>query len=152
MKSLPLKPLSITSGNARPITNPSHTTPSGTSHWSPLSSVVKYQEEGNLRKGFAWLMISHHCSSSKDFREGTQTGLGGVLLTGLLLMAFSACFLIEPRTTSLRAALPPLTMSWALPYQLVIKKTSYSLAYLQPISWRPFSPSVEAVSSLLTPA
>lgn len=40
---------------------------------------------------------------------------GGVLLTGLLHMAYSACFLIEPRTN--RPGMAPLTMVWALPHQ-----------------------------------
>jgi hypothetical protein len=52
----------------------------------------------------------------REVRIGIQTGQepggrsscrghGGVLLTGLLLMACSACFLIEPRTTNPRVAL-----------------------------------------------
>jgi hypothetical protein len=50
-----------------------------------------------------------------------------VLLTGLLPMACSACFLIEPRTTS--PGLAPPTMGWALPHQSIIKKIPYRLAY-----------------------
>jgi hypothetical protein len=38
-----------------------------------------------------------------------------VPLTGLLSIAFSACFLIEPRTISPRMELP--TIHWALPNQ-----------------------------------
>ena len=49
------------------------------------------------------------------------------LLPGLLLMACSACFLIEPRTTS--PGMAPLTMGWALPYQSIMKKIPYSLSY-----------------------
>jgi hypothetical protein len=43
-----------------------------------------------------------------------------VLLTGLLPMAYSACFLIEPRTT--RSGMAPDTMGWVLPHQPLIKK------------------------------
>jgi len=37
-----------------------------------------------------------------------------MLLTGLLSLAYSACSLIEPKTTRLRTA-PP-TMDWVLPF------------------------------------
>ena len=57
-----------------------------------------------------------HSPSSKEVRTGTQAGqkTGGrnlgaikrVLLIGLLLMACLACFLTEPRTTSL-GMVPP---------------------------------------------
>jgi hypothetical protein len=71
------------------------------------------------RKGFIWLTLSHHCLSLKEVRTGTQTGKepggrswyrghGGVLLTVLLLLGYSACCFIEPRTTSLGMA--PLTV------------------------------------------
>jgi hypothetical protein len=46
-----------------------------------------------------------------------------MLLTALLPMACSACFLIEPRTTGPRMV-PP-TMGWALPYQSLLKKMLY---------------------------
>jgi hypothetical protein len=63
------------------------------------------------RKGFIPLTLPHCYSSLKEARTETQTGQepggrircrghGGVLLTGLLLMACSACLLIELRTTS----------------------------------------------------
>jgi hypothetical protein len=57
------------------------------------------------------------------------------MLTGLLPIAWSACFLIEPRTTS--PGMAPPTMGWALPHQSVIKKMPSSLAY-NPILWRHF--------------
>jgi hypothetical protein len=47
-------------------------------------------------------------------------GHGGVLLAGLLPMACSACFLIEPRTISLGVA-PPM-MGWVFSCQSLIKK------------------------------
>jgi hypothetical protein len=66
---------------------------------------------------FIRLTLPHHSSSSKEVRTGTQAGQepggrswcrghGRVLLTGLLPMACSACFLIEHRTTSPKVAPP----------------------------------------------
>jgi hypothetical protein len=62
--------------------------------------------------------------------ERTQTGQehGGrrswrMLLTDLLLMACSACFLMELRTNS--SLMTPPTMDWALPHQSPIKKMPY---------------------------
>lgn len=49
----------------------------------------------------------------------------GVLF--LLLLAYSACFLIQPRTASPGAKL--LTVGWVLPRQSLIKKTPHELAY-----------------------
>jgi hypothetical protein len=72
-------------------------------------------------------------------------GHWGKLLTGLFLMAFSACFLIEPRTTSPRMV-PP-TMDCTLPHQLLIKAMPYSLAH-NPIFWRHIL--IEAPSSQMT--
>jgi hypothetical protein len=73
------------------------------------------------------------CSVSlREVRTGTWAGQdlggeteaeefhGGVLLTGLILMASSACFPIAPRITSPGMAL--LTMAWDLPHQSSIKK------------------------------
>jgi hypothetical protein len=65
----------------------------------------------------------HQSSPSKEFRTGTQTGqeprgrswgrgYGGVLLPGLLPLACSACFLVDPRITSTGMA-PP---QWAEPF------------------------------------
>jgi hypothetical protein len=76
------------------------------------------------KKRFLWLTLPHHRSSSRETRTGTQIGQEpgggadaethrGVLLTDLLLMVCSACFLIEPRTTS--PGMDP-TMGWTLPY------------------------------------
>jgi hypothetical protein len=55
----------------------------------------------------------------------------GFFFTGLLPVAFSACFLIEPRTTSPEMA-PP-TMGWDLPPSLLIEKMPYRW-----VSWRHF--------------
>jgi hypothetical protein len=58
-----------------------------------------------------------------------------MLPIGLLLMACSACFLLEPRTKIPGVAL--LTKSWALPHQPLIKKMPYRLAY-RPALWGHF--------------
>jgi len=84
----------------------------------------------------------HCCSSPKEVRAGTHSGQelgsrswcrghGGMLLTGLLPLACSAYFLIEPRTTS--PGMAPPTMGWTLPHWSLIKKMPYSW-----ISWRHF--------------
>lgn len=52
---------------------------------------------------------------------------GRGLLTGLLFVAWSPHFLIEPRTTRSGMALP--TVGWALLHQLLIKKMPYRFAY-----------------------
>lgn len=77
-----------------------------------------------LRKnGFIWLMVPHYFSSLKEVKARTQIrqepggrgwyrDQGGVQLTGLFLMASSACFLIEPRTKGD----PTLTMGCPLPH------------------------------------
>ena len=104
--------------------------------WDCLSSGFYCCNEtswlrSKLGKGFIWFILPCNCSSSKEGRGGTQTGQkpggrswcrghGGVLLTGLLLMACSAFLLIELRTTS-----PDMASSivgWALPHQSLIKK------------------------------
>ena len=52
-------------------------------------------------------------TQGRNLEPGTDAeALDGVLRTTLLPLACSACFLIEPRTTSLGMALP--TMGWAL--------------------------------------
>ena len=67
----------------------------------------------------------------QEVRAGTQTRQepegrswcrdhGGVLLTGLLFMACSACFLREPRTTSLGMA--PAAVDRALPINCYLRK------------------------------
>jgi hypothetical protein len=75
-------------------------------------AVMKHDQRNMERKGFVLFTFLDHCSSSKEVRTGR--GHGGMLLTSLLLMACSSCFLIEPRTTSPDIA-PP-TICWALPY------------------------------------
>ena len=75
-------------------------------------AAMKHHDQSKLgRKGFIPLTFMQHCSSLREVRAGCQTGQEhggrswcrgheGVLLTDLLIMACSACFRIEPRTTS----------------------------------------------------
>ena len=62
----------------------------------------------------------------RNLEAGADAEATEGLLTGILLMACSACFLREPRITSSEMEL--LTMGWTLPYQSLIKKTPYRLA------------------------
>lgn len=91
------------------------------------------QYNGNFkRKGFAWL--PYH-SPLRKVKTGTQTkqgtgdrtwciGHGGMLLTGLLPMPCSVCFLTESRTTSLEKSWP--TVDWALSHPPLIDEMPYS--------------------------
>ena len=81
------------------------------------TAAVKHWPTNKLgRKGFSQLTPPQHCSSPKavrtaikqagTWRQSWCRGLGGRLFTSLLLMACSACLLIEPRTTSPEMAPP----------------------------------------------
>ena len=94
------------------------------------------------RKGFIWLIPLDHSLSMEEVRAETQAGLepggrswcsghGEELLTDLLPMACSACFLIEPRTTS--PGMAPPTRGWTCLHQSITKKMPYSW-----ILWRHF--------------
>jgi len=64
------------------------------------------------RKGFISFIVPYNSSSSKAVRKRTPgnrsrcRGHGGMLLTGLLIMACTAYFLIELSTTSPGMASP----------------------------------------------
>jgi hypothetical protein len=84
---------------------------------------MKHHDKIKLgRKRFIQLTLPYQGSSSKEVRTGIQTGQEpdaeameeGMLLTGSLPIAFSVCFLIEPRTTS--PGMAPPTISWAFPH------------------------------------
>jgi hypothetical protein len=103
--------------------------------------------KGNLKRK---IIISAYSSISQSITEerqgrnkaGTKKHHGGVLLTGLLFMACSACFLQELRTTHLVVA-PP-TVGWALPHLSFIKKMPNRLAYRGIFS-------IQSPSSQMTP-
>jgi hypothetical protein len=88
------------------------------------------------RKGFIQLTLStlllitkgsQDWNSSRSGNRSWYRGHGGILLTGLLLLACSACFLIEPKTTSPEMVHP----QGDLPPWSLIEKMPYSW-----ISWR----------------
>lgn len=81
------------------------------------------------KKGFIWLKYSGFQSleGSQDRNWRQQPGgrnwsrsHRGTLLTGLLLLACSICFLIPLRTTC--PGIDPPTLGWAFPHQQLIKK------------------------------
>ena len=80
------------------------------------------------RKRLIRLILPHFCSLPKEVRTVTYTGwnleagadeeaMEGYLLTRLLSLACSSCFLIEPRTTSIGMA-PPTMGPPTLDHQL----------------------------------
>jgi hypothetical protein len=106
------------------------------------------------RKGFIQLILPHCCSSLKEVRTGTQAGQdtgtdaeamggGAVFLTGLLPLACSACFLIEPRTTSPEMATPTMEQLSPIDHQLRKCPTAGSHGCMSPD---------EAPFSVITPA
>lgn len=56
--------------------------------------------------------------------------IGGCYLTGLLLMTYTACFLMDPGTS---LGMVPLRIGWAFSHQSLIKKILYNW-----IVWRYF--------------
>lgn len=73
------------------------------------------------------LAYAPHIIKGSQDRNSDRAGTGdsswckghrGMLLTDLFFMAYSACFLIEPRATSPETA--PLTTGWALPHPSLI--------------------------------
>ena len=115
----------------------------GLSSWSTvlvrvsIPAKTSWQEASWGGKGLFGLHFhaAVHHQGSQDWnssRSGSRSwcrGHGGMWLTGLLPLACSACFLIEPKTTSLGWHHP----QWALPPWSLIEKTPYRW-----ISWRHF--------------
>ena len=94
--------------------------------------------------------VHHWRKSGRELKQVRKPGVRswcrgheGVLLIGLLFTACSACFLVKPRATILGVL--SLIIVWALPYQSLIKKMSYSLAYSL-ILWRHFLSGISLVS------
>ena len=101
-------------------------------HWAIYLSYVYYCDETPWPKA-TWrtnrlfhlhFQITVKSSEGKNSsRAGTWRhmlmcrGHGRTLLTGLLFMAWSACFFIELRSNNLEMVSP--TMGWVLPYQLL---------------------------------
>ena len=91
-------------------------------------------------KGFVWLTVPHHHSSLKKVRTGTQArwepggkswcrGHGGVLP----ILACSACFLIESKTTTHHGlGPPPLIINWENVWHLDLIEAFLQLRLLSP--------------------
>ena len=79
-----------------------------------------------LAYSYVHITVYHWRKSGQKLTQSRslETGADVEAMEGYCLLACSACFLIEPRTTSLGMA-PP-TMGWALPHQSLIKKMPYS--------------------------
>lgn len=99
--------------------------------------VTKHHDQKQAgKKKCVWLTFLHDSSTSKKARTGTEAGQepgrrswcrhsGGALFTGLLPMATSASFLIEPRTTSPRTK--SLTMGCPPPTRALITNQENTL-------------------------
>jgi len=105
-------------------------------------AVTKNHDQKASWGGKDLFVLGFHtpCSSSMEVRTGTQAGKkpggrnrcgghGGMLLTGLLPMVCSACFLIESRTSS--PGITPPTMGWALPNFTDALQLGFMVPFLQ---------------------
>ena len=101
-------------------------------------AVMKYHGQQQLWEEKVYFTLAFTIKSSQD-RNSSRAGIWRqelmqrpwrVLLTGLLLMTCSTCFLIEPRTTCLGVA-PP-TVGWALHHLSLVKKMPYSPILFSP--------------------
>lgn len=99
------------------------------------NSMTKAAWEGKGLFSLCFCIILHHWrKSGQEVKQGRNwcKSHGEVRPAGLFLMACSAFFLIEPRTTS-----PEVSMVSVLTNQSVIKKIYHRLAHHK-ILWRPF--------------
>ena len=108
-------------------------------------AAMKHHDRNKLgRKVFIWLMIHitiHHrrdrdrnLSRAGTWSQEFMQRPWSMLLTGLLLMAYSACFLIEPRTTA--QGCPHTRWVGASPISLWLRQ--YCRLACSPILWRHF--------------
>jgi hypothetical protein len=87
-----------------------------------IFAMMKHQDQKQVREGRDFLAFISLWSLLKEVRTGTlrhelmQRPHGGVLLTVLIPIACSVCFLIEPRTTSPRVAPPKIGWSSTINY------------------------------------
>lgn len=104
----------------------------------------KQPEEGRIYLSYMSWATVHWEKRRQEYKEGWNLEAAAdieamrvVLLIGFLQMAWSACFLMAPRTTSLRVA--PIMVSELGPsYQPTIKKMHHKLAH-RPVEWDYFS-------------
>jgi hypothetical protein len=93
-----------------------------------MNTITKKQvgEEGPFSFG-VHITDHHHRDSGQELKQGRipRAGAGDAeAMEGCCLLACSACFLIEPRTTS--PGMAPPTMGSALPHRSLLKKMLYS--------------------------
>lgn len=84
--------------------------------WLPYSLLLLGTKSNTERRGFLSTLRSHSITEGSQDRNSKPAGTwrqrhqcrdrGGVLVTGLLLMACPSCFLIQPRPTCPVVALP----------------------------------------------
>jgi len=106
----------------------------GTSTWPVLvksfyscTNIMAMKLAGEERVYSAYtstLLFITKGSQDWNWSRSWCRGHGGMLLTGFLPLACSACSLIESKTTSPRIALP--TVGWVLPAWSLIEKMPYS--------------------------
>lgn len=101
--------------------------------WVMINAVDRVAGEGRVH--LAYISCAQFSSEGRQSRNSIKQGRswsrghGGELLTGLLLLAYSVCFLILPRTTC-RGMAPP-TVSWPCPHQSLTKKISHKPVWLR---------------------
>jgi hypothetical protein len=108
----------------------------------PAQNIMTKKQVGEERALFSLhfdIAVHHQRKSGQELTQGRHWGHGGMLLTGLLSLACSACFLTEPRTAS--PGMAPFTMVWALFFWLLIEKMHYCW-----ISWRDTVPQGRLLS------
>jgi hypothetical protein len=102
-----------------------------------IKTVIQSNEAS---EGFIWFLCPVHISQSTtkasqdrksmELRRNLEVGTEAEAIDGwafdLFLMACSACFLLDPRTTCHGRA-PP-TVGWALPHQSLVKNVPHKLA------------------------
>lgn len=100
------------------------------------ATVIKHHEQSKLgKKGFSWIILSCHSPSLREVRLALKAGTWrheGVLLSGLLFTAYSACFLKnhQPRSGTAHSSLGPPTA--------IIHQGIYNGLVYRQISWKHF--------------
>jgi hypothetical protein len=96
-------------------------------------------EQGVYWAYMSWIIVNWgkiDKTETQNRQELRSRSYRGMLLTGLFLMVFPACFLIEPRTT--RSVESPHTKGWAFPHLSLIMKKFYKFSAYSLILWRHF--------------
>jgi len=101
-----------------------------------LGSVPSSEKKNQKKKK----KESQDWNSSRSGSRSWCRGHGGMLLTGLLPLACSACSLIEPKTTS--PGMAPPTRGWVLHPWSLIEKMSYILHHVLQLDLREAFPQL----------